>query len=277
LANWERDECLKYASNHRDPHIEDLRRVFVSQTRLNVKADGLTAEIAGNRASGTAGTSVANKIVMISALKYAMIRSYMAGKVTFYCDGDDTLIFVAPDALQYEASWLRRLSCLGLDVVVENRATTVEDIIFCRSKPVRFGDRAAMLIKRPADAFKTMCAVVRHFKGDAVVDYFATMRDGYSRLWAGVPVMAHLADVFGTEGNVNHKLRDSDDNYRFREGTTTSAPITAEARADFHRVFGISVQSQLEVESLCASVGELVPGQLREFVRARKTSPWYTY
>lgn len=280
LANTEREICYEWVRDRRYEHLKDLKIVFQSQFRLKVKAEGLTAEVHGNRASGTAGTSVANKLVMIAALKHAMCVSYYAGQVKFYCDGDDTLIFVSPDAAQHESSWLRRLGLLGLDVIVENRATRVEDIVFCRSKPVSFGSNDAMLVKRPADAFKTMCAVVRHFKGNALSSYFSTMKDGYARLWAGVPVMSSLSDVFCSNGRVNAKLLDSDDFYRFggsSEASPVDVPITHEARASFADAFGISPDAQMRVEALCRQVGTLMPTLVDDYVSARTKKIEITY
>ncbi len=279
LAIWERQACLDFAKRMGIEHYRELKKVFREQDRLAVKSDEVRASIYGNRASGTAGTSVANKLVMMAALFHAMGRAYDAKMVKFYCDGDDTLIFVRNDALYLESSWMRRLSSLGLDVVVENRATRLEDIVFCRSKPVEYGLGRAMLVKKPGDAFKTMCAVVRHFKGSALVDYFATMRDGYNRLWAGVPVMYKLANVFGTQGRVNLKLLSRDEEYarRLLVGMPTDVPITYESRRSFQEAFGISVAAQLEIEALCDEVGASVPAQARQFVLDRREFVTMTY
>lgn len=280
LADLEREECLRFAEAIDLEHLDDLKRCFKSQSRLNIRAKGLTSTILGNRASGTAGTSVANKLVMISALKHSMGLSYTQGRVKFYCDGDDTLIFVHPEAAQYESSWMRRMKELGLDTVVENRADKVEDIVFCRSRPVWFGEGKAMLVKNPADAFKTMCAVVRHFRGDALPAYFATLRDGYSRLWDGVPVMHALSSIYGHEDTrVNYKVLDADDNYKFGKEIVLSGgmpfeptPITDAARASFFEATGIGLGAQLELESLAVSVGSQMPACIKSYMRTRNVT-----
>lgn len=278
LAVLERNVCLEFFRDRNYEHYRELKRALLGQNRLNVRADGIRAGIYGNRASGTAGTSVANKLVMIAALKHAAKVSYDAGQIKFYCDGDDTLLFVAPEAMRHENSWMRRLGRLGLEVVVENRATCFEDIVFCRSKPVETSE-GVMLVKMPKDAYKTMCGVVRNFKGGELRDYFATLKDGYGRLWNGVPVMSKIANIFGG-GRVNRNLLSSDEKFKWGYlGVTpiNHIPITRAARASFMRVFGISHAAQLEIEDLCDQIGELMPMEVETFITTRKAGRCITY
>lgn len=269
LAEWERDECLR--NYHSYEHIKDVERCFRSQSRLNIVAPGLKSSIFGNRASGTAGTSVANKLVMITALKYAARRSYYNDDVRFYCDGDDTLIFIKPGAERFIPSWMRRLGCLGLETLVENVATAPEDVVFCRSKMTKT-PRGWMLIKKPVDAFKTMCGVMRHFKGSQLLDYFFTMNVGYGILWNGVPVMGALSEIYGRQGKFDPRLLSGDEGFKLR-GCSRETPhlnITREHRDSFARTFGIPVTSQLTIERLCGQIGDQMPERVISFARARK-------
>lgn len=270
LAEWERDECLRHFKDH--PEINDLKRVFRNQRDLScVDSTGrLKARIQMNRASGTAGTSVGNKIVMMSALNYCFAKSVSTRRMHFYCDGDDTLIFVHPENMQYVDSGMRRMGRLGLEVKVENVAGRPEDVVFCRSK-IASGEHGEMLVKIPPDAFRTMCGVVRHFKGDHLLNYFATMKDGYSRLWSGVPVMFKLASIFGSGGLADYRLFNNDDMYKIGcRGNDPHVPPTHAARSRFAEAFGIGIPVQLQVEELCEQIGKAMAPLVREYTSRRR-------
>lgn len=284
LAVLEREECQRAVAGYE--HIADLRRVLKQQNNINLKCgssyDGVKASIYGNRASGTAGTSVANKIVMMAALKYACSVSYYSGDVKFYCDGDDTLIFVSErsrvfmegrmvDGQFKQGSWLRRLAALGLDVKVENIAREPEEVVFCRSKIVR-SDAGPVLVKLPHDALRKMCAVMRHFKGTLVQDYFTTMNDGYTRMWNGIPVNGAMGSIFGKGGRTRAQLLGADETFRFggRVSEVTHIEPSMAARASYFYAFGISQDAQKELELLFKSIGRLMPVLVAEYVRARQ-------
>ncbi len=226
-----------------------LRRVIRDQSKMRVRTRDISMTIGPNRASGTGGTSIGNKLVMMSALYYACGLSASTGDVRFYCDGDDTLLFVdstVPDATV--TSWMRRLSFLGLDVKVDNIAYRLEDVLFCRSRLVSAGG-SLTLAKIPEDAWKTVCNVVRHI-GPELPTYLSTLRMGFSNMWNGIPVLRSMHKVY-PRGKVKSELLSSSGlEYMFWDlnGYQDEILPTYEDRVWFETATGISLEAQIAFE-----------------------------
>ncbi len=265
LAVEERKHFLRQFGNG-DP---DLQRVIRSQNRPKLSSSGLKCESYGFRQSGTGGTAVANKLVMIAALLYA---TEGAKGLRFFCDGDDTILAFPPDQLRYVRSWFRRMKWLGLATKPERLAYNLEEVVFCRASPVLVNGKWTM-IKRPTDALCTVFCVVRHFRGNQLMDYLATLSVGYGNLWSGCPVLCAVGDFFShCRGNVNKALLSgSGSEYGLRvEGRRSPSVVTEEARVTFARAFGISKDEQLLIEALLRDSAPLVPGAA---LSARNTIP----
>ncbi len=153
---------------------------------------------------------------------------------------------------------------MGLGIKVENIAFAPHEVVFCRSKIVETINGPTM-VKIPLDAFKTQTCIVRHFKGSQLPDYLSTLRDGFSNLWAGVPVMHKLGHMF-PEGRVNKKLLSGTGIERWMHTSHgTRHEITMAARASFERTFGISPEVQIALEEKFVAIGKEVAAALPLF------------
>lgn len=268
LAVDEREECYRFAQSRGDA-TDKLRKVLQQQNNLPLRTrTGAKGRLIKNRASGTGGTSSGNKMVMLAALIFASIRSYNSGHVEFYCDGDDTLIFVSPTIVAtfddvdnkngpcpLFRSWLRRMSQLGLNIVVENIAACAAEVMFCRSKIVETINGPTM-VKIPDHAFVTQTCIVRHFKGPQFADYLATLREGFGNMWAGVPVLGKLGNMFPA-GRANVKLLSTNGIERWARNSHGKQLkiVTPQARQSFEETFGIPPDVQISLEERFDRIG----------------------
>lgn len=257
------------------------KELFKSFDFIRVEADGVKAELFGNRASGTAGTSAGNKIVMLAILVYAL-RGCEFKK--FLCDGDDTLVFV-PE-MEYRLhlnSWLRRMRRCRVQPKLENVAYSWEDVVFCRARIVVTAG-GPVLVKDPYDAFRGQTNFDRHLS-PRFLDYLTTLADGFRNSYSGVPVLGEMHEMF-LRGGVHDAttLASSGIEYVFRTDSRLRAiPITDSARSSFARAFGIQPDEQrlwerrfVEIrESLADSVSRAGGVEIPSvgFIPNRRTRP----
>lgn len=124
------------------------------------------------------------------------------------------------------------------------------------------------MVKIPADAFKTQLCVTRHFKGPHFASYLATLREGFSSMWAGVPVMGKLGEIF-PEGRVQGELLANGGVERWitltRGRHAASREITPQARLSFEQTFGIPPDTQIALEKNFSQIGEEMQEALASF------------
>lgn len=240
-----------------------LVKTLRTQEMMVVDTRDVKARIAKNRGSGTAGTSIGNKICALSALQWAVGRANDLKAVKYYCDGDDTLLVVRNDQLPFMSSWRRRLMMLGLESKIENIATSPEEVVFCRAQPIDTVN-GPFLCKRPLDAMMTQTNLCRHWRGDSrrFADYLATLHVGFRDVYAGVPVLGQLCKLFPMGGRVDKELlAGSGIEYLLKnDRRKRSYLVTDEARVSFAAAFGISCVEQQLCEKWLSELGdELAP------------------
>lgn len=283
LGNIERDvfyeTCVKRWG--KDKH---LRAVLDAQIRCTVQAGPYRARLFGNRGSGTAGTSTGNKMVVLSALHYALGPA-MRGKnaCKLFCDGDDTLIIVpptwqgnSPSGQPWYTSWARRLTAMGLETKIQQcivdspEISALNELRFCRAGVVETS-RGAMLCKIPSDAIRVMTNFRRHFRGPYFLDYCQTLFEGWNHVYGDVPVLSALTHFFDVGGKFNAALYDGAGLEYMIQQHKSGKPgaITEYHRESFAKTFNISVEDQLKCEHLLRSAAP----HARALLRARRFEP----
>lgn len=257
----------------------DLTKVIRAQMKGEIRSRDIKATIGSNRASGTAGTSVGNKIVAMTAFMYALGRTFRNKECSILSDGDDTL--VACNTLEHLPSWLRRLRSLGLETKLENVAVTPEEVLFCRSRPVKLSTGWTM-VKDPAAALKNVFCVRRYFRATErqFRSYLAALNGGYKTLWAGVPILGEIHRLYperdGSEAKI--VLGNSGMEYVMQHETMRTSVVTDESRASFARAFGILPAQQVEAERLLKEAAskytEALVSGAKGIVRATPDNPW---
>lgn len=274
----------------------------LQQMRMKIKTKfpTLYGVIFGNRGSGTPGTADQNKCIMAAFIEGFFEQELAVGTFRYYCDGDDTLMFLSP---QFEWSrfedFLLYTARLGVTIQVETISQHWSEIVFCRAKIVEVDGRHR-LVKKPFDAFVSMCALGRHFKagtarhGHLLQDYMKTLNVGFSIMWQGVPVMSHMAAIYGEKGFLNpglllgatgleYTMRESlqhDEAYqraiwqgdkmvKRTKYNICRKPITMRSRMSFFQTFGIPIAQQIRLENHFDAIGERMHLEVDAFVTQR--------
>jgi hypothetical protein len=267
---------------------------------IRTKSPRLYGIIFGNRGSGTSGTADQNKAIMMGLIEGYFAIELETDLVRYYCDGDDTMFFfhetLSKEKIDGFFAFARRL---GVEIEIENVASELEDVVFCRAKIVVVDGRPR-LVKKPFDAFVTMCGIGRHFKagrsrdGPILQDYFKTLNVGYSIMWQGVPVMSCMGGIFGDAGFLNeglltgvtgleHTMREhlqhdadyqrimwgADSNRKRHTYDIIRQPITYASRLSFERTFGIPIDHQVVLEQRLLAIGKNMPSLVEHFVSQR--------
>lgn len=245
---------------------EALRAVIWSQNFCTIQGGPVSARMYGNRGSGTAGTSAGNKMVVLSALHYALGPAlHGANSCQLLCDGDDTLIFVPPVHRPYVKSWVRRLTELGLQTKVEqeieNNGTDdqLSCVRFCRAGVINT-QHGPFLCKKPDDMLKVATNIRRHFRGPRFKDYLATLGVGYSNAYGHVPIMGAVGEMFAiaSPGGKSDRALMENAGLEYmvqRQPHKTHQPLTMEDRLSFHKTFGVTPQDQILCEMLLRQEG----------------------
>ncbi len=251
----------------------DLDRVLQAQEESELHCRSFKARIPGIRQSGTAGTGIANKMCMASILKAAMGPSGNKLLVA----GDDALAFVSPEAYTTSSqSWLKRMQKLGLGVTVEDDirlaftmpATTVGEVVFCRSKVV-ITDSGPLLVKLPEDALVTAMNITRHARSPQFADYIHTVGVGYTHLWP-VPILYKIARMLASVEGRNNEwlLGNSGLDYCIKQlpkgGTIAEYTPTEGDRIAYYQTTGIAPQTQSTIEDLIDCLAPVYRDEVHE-------------
>lgn len=274
LATIVREATITFAQQQGISSTE-LVRLLKQQERMPLfSMNGYRGIMVKNRQSGTGSTSCANKIVMMAALRTAL-QPWLRD-IEFYCDGDDTLVFLYGNLAERVTSTstdepgrqvrrcLDTLTQMGLPTKLDGVAMCVEDITFCRAQIVHDSVEYT-LCKKPDAAVSNILNVRRHFKSTAdgniqLKRYLTTYSKGIQILWDGIPLMSSLHYLLPQyEGMVVPTMLDGSSSgieYLIQQvGTTalkapfTPREITPFARQVYATTTGISIDRQLNFEA----------------------------
>jgi len=251
--------------------VAQLEKVLKAQNVISFGSEALRGKIYGNRASGTGRTSSGNKVVMMAALFHAF---RCADDVTFYCDGDDTIIFIPKRRLGRRIrNFLARMVGLGLETKIEGTAQCPEEIVFCRAKIVELPG-GPKLVKKPLAAFCSMTAVTKHFKGPEMYEYLSSVATSYKHVYAGVPILGKLHCMYPCDRGIKLSLLDQWDQDFYRKNSVgQEVPEVADStRLSFARAFGITPELQIEIESLLSGMLKTSPAAFKNAVRFTRGS-----
>jgi len=273
LAVWERDAFyVEMVRLYGEKKCANLKRTLDHQNVINGKGKAMETNIYGNRASGTAGTSTGNKIVVIAALRFALGPGFKHIKI--YCDGDDTLLFIPDRYMPFVQSWRDRLGRLGLTSKIENHAKHWRDIVFCRAKIVLAtrGRTVPILCKQPDAAIVSSTNIVRHFRGNEFSTYLHTLRECGEIAYEGVPILHALGRLFPRGKADMSKLGCGHEFILAREAKqrqgkvfipstpdedqAVSQLISDEVRHAFYLSHGVTPAKQIEIERDFSALGD---------------------
>lgn len=210
----------------------------------------------GRRMSGDMNTALGNCVLMI-----AMVVTYFekigVTKYDALDDGDDCLLIIERCDLELVRSTLcREFLEFGMEMKVEEVATSMEAVVFCRSRPVEFAPGRWKFVRNYRDVVSKALTGIRNWS-DRKYRERVIKAVGMCELSlnSGVPVLqAFSLALLRNTKSVKFDYKYLSDGMRVRYDREARShpiealPITDRARESFEAGFGVSVSEQLELE-----------------------------
>lgn len=215
---------------------------------------GVTYQATGGRMSGDMNTAIGNCILMYAMLMGVARRLGVEPLVVD--DGDDCLMFINKwDEKKFENNISQYFKEFGMDIKLENKAYSPEQVVFCQSRMV--GDR---MVRNWVKVLSHGTAGVKHWNDPKLVRPMMTSV-GMCELACnpGVPVLQNYASALVRNGKGERQKRlDVDHGVLVRAlhevGSidaifqARTQPITMSSRIAFEQAFGISPLDQQLLE-----------------------------
>jgi len=163
---------------------------------------------------------------------------------TFYCDGDDFVVFCSRANLKnilvtYAAFYRDR----GLTCGIERIAYDIRNIKFCQCSPIRY-QQGWVMVRHPMKVLGTLLFTQRHPATNKT--YFATVAECLWRAAPGVPIVGVLQQAMMKWSRKRMELT-GEDCYMERRVAVDQGPHTVE---DCYVAFGLDVVSVRYWESV---------------------------
>lgn len=263
-----------------DPYLRKLLgwqmdNVGFTQNRVRYKCKG-------GRSSGDMNTALGNCVLMIAMVAAAMrTLGFTTHQWQVLDDGDDCLLII-PAALEHKLSNISALfRGYGHELKLENRAVTMEDVVFCQSRPVRCED-GWRFVRDPTKTLSTSFIGIKHYQTrSGVAKLMRMIGECELALSAGVPVLDAYAKALLRCTPGVKPLNDPQSGLwmkasreiRWMRGKPLPI-VDTEARISFNRAYGIDGTLQLAYESWFDS---LTPGDLWRETYAETSDPFSTW
>lgn len=238
---------------------DDMLRRLLQMQRKNVcvTSNGVKYTVDGGRMSGDMNTASGNCLLavadIVAAMKRLCIRRYQV-----ICDGDDLLLLVnRSDLARVKAELPGVYLLLGQELKVENVAYELQDVIFCQSK-MTYGADGWTFARNWRKVLSQSCCGTKHWNDPNVVPgMFGVLGDCEMALSRGIPILQAFAEALRrNSGGARMSLSHLDSSYQYRISSyglsdikrLMPAEITAKARFEFERTWGVDPSTQMAIE-----------------------------
>lgn len=241
----------------------EFNRIIAWQ--LNNKGRGYTddgmvkAQIKGCRMSGDMNTSSGNCLIMCCLVwSYAQDRGV---KCKLINNGDDCVVFMSSRQLSTFQHGLNEWFLeLGYNMKVEPPVYEIERIEFCQAHPVAIGNGEYIMVRNIATALaKDSMALINADHPDSLGAWCATVGDGGTACYGGIPVLGSFYRYYSRLGKANPKWGKSYQvrgfDYLSRGMNFRDAVISPVTRCSFYVAFGILPVEQEVLESHFDNLG----------------------
>lgn len=225
-----------------------------------ITSTGLRYVVPGGRMSGDMNTALGNCLLMCIFV-FTLLEDI---SYEIFDDGDDCLVFFDErDEIIVREKLIGGLTKLGFNIKLENRATSLEQVLFCQARPVWNGERYTMI--RDPRKITGFGLAASKFRGNS------KQLQAYSRsvgvcelaLNRGIPVLQNYAQrlIDIGSGRLNHAYIEHLGVSRILynqlgvrsldEIDLTPRAITDESRRSFAAAWDICIDEQLSWEAEC--------------------------
>lgn len=253
LLELEHAYYMKFSTNR------EFRRLLAKQLRNRCSTrSGYSYTLEGGRMSGDMNTGLGNCV--ISLIMFKALAKKLRVRMDVLIDGDDTLIFISSTDLAKLVEALEsHYLAFGMEMEIAEVATTLEDVDWCQTRPVRmpYGYR---MIREPKRTLSNVL-VSKKWQPHRQQDYMAAIAMCEMALNRGVPILQEMAMAMWRNSSQTPNLIDSERKealfsrvLSFQSWDKLVArgmdprPITQETRESFQKAFGISASEQISWE-----------------------------
>jgi len=217
--------------------------------------------------SGDMNTALGNCLIVIAMYNAAMEGLRLDGerlKFELFDDGDDCLFFCEKEHLELIKVWLPwKMGTFGMKLKTESVAYSIREIEFCQLRPLWTGEKW-ILCRDPKKSTTVMKVALQnaHWRS-----YSWVVGAGMVAKSVGQPINQAYGKFLMRTGQSPRKpipVTHPSFHTLLREGYVDKngkllkdfegEPVTEIARTEFWRTFGISVEEQLRIENILATV-----------------------
>lgn len=253
ILEWEHSV---YNGIFKCPRLRKLLQMQLVNKGYGYTFDGrVKYTVDGRRLSGDMNTSCGNCLIMCCiVIAYCRLKNLNYDLIN---NGDDCVVFMERRDLSLFMDGLEQWFLeFGFRIVCEEPVYTLEKLEFCQMHPILIGDEYRM-VRNPSSAIeKDGFCVTTLQHGRSFRDWASGVSTGGRAGCSGVPVMYEFYRFLGTEGNVHHTLVENTGMSRLQRGMVDNHKgVSEETRYSFYLAFGVTPDSQVELESWFATTG----------------------
>jgi hypothetical protein len=256
-------------------HDPYLARLLAYQIRHDISIftnDGyrLMTSVKGGRMSGVVNTSIGNMMIMCMIFSRYLLHINI-GKCEYVNKGDDCFI-VVPKSRRHLLNGIGQFFLrYGLRIRVERTVFFFEEITFCQSRPVRFGNGRVKFVRPPENFMMKDPTILAAIKPNEIAAWLDQVGYGGMVLNSGIPMNFAFYSALrdrGARGKLS--IQSMRLYYHSLTGLSTTGmslediEITDEARLSYYIATGITPDVQVEWEKQCEKMrleyGEILTG-----------------
>jgi hypothetical protein len=245
-----RVEHSVYLAMHFCPELQQLLSWQLDNRGTTTR--GIKYRCPGGRMSGDMNTALGNCMLMYLMSRGAMEQLGIK-RFDLLVDGDDTLVILErADLALAQAGLPGWFLEFGHTLKVESISDCMEDVVWCQGRPL--WDGTVWRFVRPwRKVLSTLAAGGKHWlQPTQHVDMCYTVGQCLMAEASGVPILQEFAQALMSLGGKIIKdfyLDKLSVKYAIEGGAKEAIPVTPEARESFERGWGVSVESQHELEA----------------------------
>lgn len=263
-AEWRFYEKVWRGAGYSPARIRELKRMGKAQlfNRIFVRTDDgiVKAKVAGNRMSGDLNTGLGNSVLQSLYIAAVMKKRGVPEKHwRMLVDGDDAVLMVSGEysfvAEHIQSDFEGFSQEVKVDYVSPVDESSMEVIEFCQARPIKIGD-GWRLVRNPYKVYNGYKMVNLWYRTQEEVKRFcATVAPAELIMAAGIPVHQALFQCMHRLSGDARPAEVISRRFWLRQCTSlgVSVPvdqvISLPTRFSYERAFGISIATQLRLES----------------------------
>jgi len=258
-----RIEHSMYLRMNNDPELRELLE-WQLLNRSYTK-DGLAYVTKGKRNSGDMNTALGNCSLMVLMVRAAMRRLGIR-KWEMIDDGDDCLLIVERESEPLLFDLPRVFLAYGQELKIENRATRIEDVVFCQCKYTDVGAAPRMIRPWRKVLSTAACGSAHWLVKSNLPGLLNAVGLCEFALNRGVPILEEfaLALIRMSDGTIPKCFSLMDEGVGYRLGLeyktrdvsvlrgiqAVRSDITPKDRHNFARTWGVTAERQIAIEAV---------------------------